>query len=505
MAAIRLILGDQLSLDIAALKDCRADDLVLLAEVRQEVTYVKHHKKKIAFLFSAMRHFKAALLEQGYPLRYVRLQDPGNSGALKGEVERLIKRQRFDHIIVTEPGEYRLLQALRGWEKSLGLPVTILPDTRFIADHHAFNAWAEGKKQLIMEYWYRVLRRKTGLLMDGDKPEGGQWNYDKQNRKPLKAKTALTGPLWFAADEITEAVLRLVQRHFPDHFGDLEPFRFAVTAKQAQQALAHFIEHQLPDFGDYQDAMLSAEPFLFHSVISQYINCGLLDPLAVCKQAEQAYYRGAASLNAVEGFIRQIIGWREFMRGIYWRYMPDYANKNGLRANRALPAFYWNAETDMRCVSEVVDMTRQHTYSHHIQRLMVTGNFAALAGLDVKQVCEWYLAVYADAYEWVELPNTLGMALHADDGIVGTKPYISSGAYINRMSDFCKHCRFDHKSRTGDNACPFTTLYWDYLMRHEPRFRGNRRMAMAYRNLDRFQPEERRAIKKQARDLLERL
>lgn len=505
MAAIRLILGDQLSEGIATLKGCRAEDIILLAEVREEASYVRHHKKKIAFIFSAMRHFGEALLARGYTLRYVRLDDPHNSGSLKGEVRRLVSRQRFTEIIVTEPGEYRLLREMRGWERSLGLPVTILPDARFIASHADFGAWAEGRQQLIMEYWYRLLRRRTGLLMDGDKPEGGQWNYDQQNRKRLKPGTALKGPLWFEANAQTEAVLRLVRRHFPNHFGDLQPFRFAVTGAQAEQALAHFIEYQLPRFGDYQDAMQSAEPFLFHSVISQYINCGLLDPLAVCKQVERAYYRGAAPLNAVEGFIRQIIGWREFMRGIYWRYMPDYARKNVLRARRPLPAFYWNAETDMRCVSEVVGMTRRHAYSHHIQRLMVTGNFAALAGLDVKQVSDWYLAVYADAYEWVELPNTLGMALHADGGLVGTKPYISSGAYIHRMSDFCGRCRFDPKRRAGPDACPFTTLYWDYLMRHESRFKQNPRMALAYRNLDRFDAEQRRTIRKQVRDFLNRL
>ena len=502
MPALRLILGDQLSGDIATLKDYRARDVILMAEVRAEANYVKHHKKKIAFLFSAMRHFSEALRARGYAVRYTRLDDPHNSGALKEEVRRLTSRRRLDEIIVTEPGEYRLLHALRSLERTLGLPVTILPDTRFIATHADFDAWASGRRQLVMEYWYRLLRRKTGLLMDGDRPAGGQWNYDRQNRKRLKPGAALQGPLWFEADAETRAVLRLVQRHFPDHFGDLEPFRYAVTSAQAEQALAHFIRHQLPAFGDYQDAMLSAEPFLFHSVISQYINCGLLDPLAVCKQAEQAYYAGAAPLNAVEGFIRQILGWREFMRGIYWRHMPDYARKNGLCARRPLPAFYWTAETDMRCVSEVVGMTRRHAYSHHIQRLMVTGNFAALAGLDVQQVSDWYLAVYADAYEWVELPNTLGMALHADGGIVGTKPYISSGAYINRMSDFCRRCRFDPKRRTGPDACPFTTLYWDYLMRHAPRFKHNPRMAMAYRNLDRFAVEEQRAIKKQARGVL---
>lgn len=505
MSALRLILGDQLSHSISSLRDAGKDDLILMAEVREEATYVKHHKKKIAFLFSAMRHFAEELKQKGYRVRYVRYNNPHNTGSLKGEVLRCLKRNKFDSVVVTEAGEYRLLHDIQSWQKSFSCPVNVLADDRFIANQAEFDDWAEGRKELIMEYFYRLMRKKTGLLMEDTRPLGGKWNYDKDNRKPLKHKNDNIGPMQFKTDSITDDVLKLVEQHFPDHFGELEPFWFAVSSKQAKQAFTHFVKHALPYFGDYQDVMLNDQPFNYHSVISQYLNCGLLDPVEICEQVEAAYHDGIAPLNAVEGFIRQVIGWREYIRGVYWRYMPDYAERNALGANRPLPAFYWNAETDMNCMSQVVSMTREHAYSHHIQRLMITGNFANLAGLDVTEVCDWYLAVYADAYEWVELPNTLGMALYADDGVVGTKPYVSSGSYVNRMSNFCKDCRFDVKQRTGDKACPFTVLYWDYLMRHEQRFRDNRRMVMPYRNLQRFSNEEKKAIREQARVFLDSL
>ncbi len=505
MPALRLLLGDQLSPTISSLKDISHDDVILMAEVKQEATYVKHHKKKIAFLFSAMRHFSEQLKQQGYQVHYVRYDDPDNRGSLKAEVQRYLESNQFDQLIITEPGEYRLLNDMRSWEADLACSVTLLIDDRFIATHEEFEDWAEGRKQLTMEYWYRLMRKKTGLLMEANQPVGGKWNYDKDNRKPFSGDVSISGPMQFTPDAITQEVLKLVEETFPGHMGELEPFWFAVTASQAKRAFTHFVKTSLPHYGDYQDAMKAGEPFLFHSLISQYINCGLLDPREMCEQVEAAYYRGEAPLNAVEGFIRQIIGWREYIRGVYWSYMPDYVEKNALNAKRELPDFYWTGDTDMRCMSEVINTTKQHACSHHIQRLMVTGNFANLAGLDVQQVCEWYLAVYADAYEWVELPNTLGMALYGDGGIVGTKPYISSGAYINRMSDFCKGCRYDVKQRVGDDACPFTNLYWDYLIRHESYFKYNQRMAMAYRNLNRFEQSERDAIQDQARKFLAKL
>ncbi|MCG8067026.1 MAG: cryptochrome/photolyase family protein [Candidatus Thiodiazotropha taylori] len=505
MKTLRLILGDQLSHSIGTLRDIDKSDVILMAEVMEEASYVKHHKKKIAFIFSAMRHFAAELEGKGYRVNYIKLNNPHNSGSLKGEVQRYLKSNKVDRVVITEPGEYRLLVQMQDWKSELGCQVSLLEDDRFLCNRQEFADWAEGRKELVMEYWYRLVRKKTGLLMADDKPVGGKWNFDRDNRKPLKQKPAGAGPKQFKPDAITQQVLKLVEQKFSDHFGDLDPFWYAVTAKQARQAFAHFVNTSLANYGDYQDAMLCDEPFNYHSIVAQYMNCGLLDALDICLQVENAYHEGIAPLNAVEGFIRQVIGWREYIRGIYWYYMPNYAQRNTLDARRPLPGFYWDAETDMHCMSQVVKMTKQYAYSHHIQRLMITGNFANLAGLDVQQVCDWYLAVYADAYEWVELPNTLGMALYGDDGTVATKPYVSSGAYINRMSDFCKQCKYDVKQRIGDEACPFTLLYWDYLIRHEKRFIKNRRMAMPYRNLHRFSSEEKKQISEQARQFLDGL
>ena len=505
MSALRLVLGDQLSENLSSLRDANKSDVILMAEVRQEATYVKHHRKKIAFIFSAMRHFARGLADRGYRVVYVKYGDSNNSGSLKGEVQRHLDKKNLDRVVITEPGEYRLLSDMRGWESDLGTKVEILPDDRFIATHEEFAEWAGGRKELTMEYWYRKMRKKTGLLMDGDQPAGGQWNFDRENRKQLKRGMSFNGPKEFEPDSITRDVLKLVEATFPDHFGDSEPFRFAVTPDQARQALSYFIRYSLPNFGDYQDAMQTGEPFLFHSLLSQYLNCGLLDPMDVCRKVEQAYRRGSAPLNAVEGFIRQIIGWREYIRGIYWYHMPGYADRNGLYTKRALPGFYWDGDTEMKCLSEVITMTRRYAVSHHIQRLMVTGNFANLAGINVREVCDWYLAVYADAYEWVELPNTLGMALYGDGGIVGTKPYVSGGAYINRMSDFCKHCRFDPGKRTGEDACPFTTLYWHYLIRHEKKLKGNPRLSLAYNNLKRIPKGEQKEIMRQGDRFLDNL
>ena len=505
MSCLRLILADQLTETLPIVKDCAKGDAILMVEVREEATYVKHHKKKIAFLFSAMRHFAETLKKRKHDVRYTKYDDEDNTGSLFAEVERALQDGDFDKVLVTEPGEYRLLDDMESWHERLECDVEILPDTRFIATREEFSQWAEGKKQLVMEYWYREMRAKTDFLMEGNEPAGGKWNYDKDNRKPIKGEVDTQGPREFKPDTITRDVLELVEEYFSAHFGSLEPFWFAVTASQAEEALEHFIEHSLPSFGDYQDAMQTGEPFLFHSLLSQYINCGLLDPMAVCEKVEQAYHDGHAPLNAAEGFIRQIIGWREYVRGIYWHLMPDYADRNALNATRALPDFYWHGKTKMRCLSEVIHTTEKHACSHHIQRLMVTGNFANLCGLDVESVCDWYLAVYADAYEWVELPNTLGMALYADKGVLGTKPYVSGGAYINRMSDFCKHCEYNVKKRTGDDACPFNYLYWNYLMQHQQMFRKNHRMAMIYKTLDRFDDKEQQNIQAQAEEFLSSL
>lgn len=480
-----LILGDQLTPKIASMQGADPSDcVILMAEVMAEAGYVPHHQKKIAFLFSAMRHFADELRDLGWVVDYVTLDDPANAGSLSGEVLRAAQRHGAIRLRVTEAGEWRVLDEIRALDAVLDLE--ILPDSRFVASHAEFDAWAKGRKALRMEYFYRDMRRKTGLLMDGEEPTGGQWNFDHDNRKPASRDLLMPRPLRFAPDAITEAVLDLVEARFAGNFGTLRPFWFATRRADAEAAFDHFLKTALPRFGDYQDAMLANERFLYHAVVALYLNCGLLDPLAMARAAEEEYRAGRAPLNAVEGFIRQIIGWREYVRGIYWREGPDYVRRNALGATRPLPSFYWTGETDMACIRACVEQTRDEAYAHHIQRLMVTGNFAMLAGVDPFAVHEWYLAVYADAYEWVEAPNTVGMSQFADGGLLASKPYAASGAYIDRMSDYCGGCRYEVKAKAGISACPFNYLYWDFVARHRDRLKGNPRMAQMVRNYDRF-------------------
>jgi deoxyribodipyrimidine photolyase-related protein len=503
---IVLILGDQLSGDIRSLQVANRDrDIVLMAEVVAEATYVRHHKKKIAFVFSAMRHFAQELQARGWRVEYTLYDDPENAGSLGAEVQRAVTRHSAKGVIVTEPGEYRLKAEFETWSGKLGVDVDCLGDARFIASHADFLNWAQGRKQLRMEYFYREMRRKTGLLMKDGQPEGGKWNYDPENRKPAKGDLFMPRPLCFSPDAVTNQVLDLVEARFGDNFGTLRPLWCAVTRDGALEALDHFVDSALPGFGDYQDAMLEGEPFLYHSVLAQYINAGLLDPLEVCRRVERAYYDGHAPLNAVEGYIRQIIGWREYMRGIYWLKMPGYTQENYFGATRDLPDFYWTGDTDMACMAAAIDQTRDEAYAHHIQRLMVTGNFAMLAGVDPHAVHEWYLAVYFDAYEWVEAPNVIGMSQFADGGLLGSKPYAASGNYINKMSNHCSHCRYDVKQKTGEAACPFNPLYWDFLIRNEDKLRDNPRLGQVYRTWGRMSDDKQHAYRASARAILDAL
>lgn len=504
--ALRVVLGDQLSPGLSALQGAdKARDVVLMAEVQGEATYVRHHKKKIAFILAAMRKFAKALRGDGWTVRYVPLDDPANTGSLTGEVARALADAGFARIATTLAGEHRVRAMQADWASALGTPADLLPDTRYLCSEATFAQWAQGRKSLRMEYFYREMRRKTRLLMDGDDPVGGQWNFDADNRKPARADLFMPAPRQFAPDAETKAVLDLVARAFPAHFGALEPFWFPVTRADAEKAAAHFMKESLPHFGDYQDAMLRDHRFLYHSVLSPLINVGLLDPLQLCRQAEQAFIAGRAPLNAVEGFIRQIIGWREYVRGIYWLQGPDYLAKNALGATRDLPALYWTGDTDMACMAAAIGQTKEEAYAHHIQRLMVTGNFALLAGIEPRQVHEWYLAVYADAFEWVEAPNTIGMSQFADGGIVASKPYAASGAYIQRMSDYCGACRYKVAEKTGPNSCPFNALYWDFLDRHRARFASNPRMGPMYRTFDRMAPDHQSALRERARSFLAHL
>ena len=506
MSNLILVLGDQLSHSLSSLQTGdKSTDRILMCEVWDEATYVKHHKKKIVLIFSAMRHFAQELQNDGWQVEYIKLDDDGNSGSFKGEVERVLSRHAIERITVTEPAEWRVMSNIKSWSQTFSCKVEILPDNRFIATHHEFEDWAEGRKQLRMEYFYRDMRRKTGLLMDDAEPEGGKWNYDSENRKPAKDDLFMPAQVRFEPDKITREVLDLVSTKFSNHFGDLEPFWFAVNAEQANKVLDHFLDVALPLFGDYQDAMLTGQKFLYHSLLSPYINCGLLDPLEVCHRVEAEYKKGRVPLNATEGFIRQIIGWREYVRGIYWLKMPEYVERNFLDASRSLPDFYWTGKTDMTCLRETITQTKEEAYAHHIQRLMVTGNFAMLVGVDPHEVHEWYLAVYADAYEWVELPNTLGMSQFGDGGLLGSKPYAASGNYINKMSDYCKNCRYDVKQKTGRNACPFNALYWDFLVRNEDKLKGNPRLGQVYRTWNKMDEVKRNEYLKSAKTFLETL
>jgi deoxyribodipyrimidine photolyase-related protein len=500
------VLGDQLTHGLASLRDVdRAKAVVLMMEVADETTYVRHHPKKIALILSAMRHFAAELREGGWTVDYVGLEDDGNTGSFSGEVARAAARHAATEVRIVEPGEWRVAEMIAGWEASLGVSVAVLPDDRFFCSIAEFKAWAQGKRSLTMEFFYRDLRRKTGLLMNGGTAEGGRWNFDAENRKTPPRGLNYPAPLSFAPDAITREVIELVGRRFGKHFGRLDGFAFPVTAAQAREALAHFVAAALPSFGDYQDAMLAEQPTLYHAVLSPALNCGLLTPRELCEAAAAAYARGDAPLNAVEGFIRQVLGWREYIRGMYWLDMPGYADANALEAHRPLPDFYWTGETSMRCLAIAVRDTRDHAYAHHIQRLMVLGNFALIAGVDPALVEQWYLVVYADAYQWVELPNVIGMSQYADGGRLGSKPYASTGAYINRMSDYCGRCRYDVKQRVGPDACPFNALYWDFLARHEERFRANGRMRNMYKTWDRFPPEHQADIRNQAATFLDAL
>ncbi len=486
------VLGDQLSHGLASLaRSDQADSVVLMMEVRCEATHIKHHKAKIALIFSAMRHFAAELTAAGWTVDYVPLDDPDNTGSFAGELARAAARHKPRALRMVEPSEWRVREDAAAWTAALGLPIEVLEDERFLSTHAEFAQWAESRREWRMEFFYRDMRRKTGLLMEGSHPEGGRWNFDAENRSG--PPPGLRGPALpcFAPDAITTAVLTLVEGEFADHFGALGAFNWPVTARQAEVAAQAFLSERLPTFGQWQDAMVTGEDFMFHAVLSPAINLGLLDPLDLCRRAEAEYRRGTAPLAAVEGFIRQIIGWREYIRGVYWQTMPGLATANALEALRPLPEFYWTGATDMACIADCVRTARENAYAHHIQRLMVLGNFALLAGIDPAQVADWFLVVYADAFDWVELPNVAGMALYADGGRLASKPYAASGAYINRMSNYCAGCRYDVKKKTGSDACPFNALYWHFLDRNAPVLSGNRRLANPFATWRRMDADKR--------------
>jgi len=502
-----LVLGDQLNQDSAAFDGFDpACDAVWMAEVAEESTRVWSHKARIALFLSAMRHFRDTLRRRGITVHYRQLDDADNTGNFRGELTAATSRLRPQSLIWVEAGEWRVQTDLENTARALGVAFEVRPDRHFFCSRQEFARHARGRKQLRMEYFYREMRRKHRVLMDGDEPAGGAWNFDAANREAF-SKNGPAGlfrqPRRFLPDAVTREVLALVENRFAGHPGALDDFDWPVTPSDAELALDDFITHRLAQFGRWQDAMWTNEPWLFHSRLSAAMNLKLLDPRRVVADAEKAFRSGRAPLPAVEGFIRQILGWREYVRGIYWLHMPGYLERNALGARHALPGFYWTGETDMACLRHVIGQTLRYGYAHHIQRLMVTGLFALLLGVEPRAVHEWYLAMYVDAVEWVELPNTLGMSQYADGGVMASKPYIASGKYIQRMSNYCAGCRFNPAKSTGDHACPFTTLYWDFLLRHEKFLGKNPRMAMQLKNLARLDPPQRKAIQRQAAQVRE--
>ena len=492
-----LVLGDQLDEASSAFDDFDpTQDLIWMAEVAEESTHVWSARQRIAVFLSAMRHFAQVLRERGWPVDYRRLDAADNRGSLAAELTEAIERHRPAGLVLTALGDWRVLQALRQVARDAGLPLDLRDDRHFYSTVREFAAHAQGRKQLRMEFWYREMRRRHDVLMDGDQPAGGQWNFDADNRATFgkAGPPPLPLPTRFAPDTITQDVMALVRERFASHPGQIDDFSWPVTRAQALQALHAFVRERLPHFGTYQDAMWEGEVWLFHSHLSVALNLKLLNPREVVGAAEAAWRAGAVPLHAAEGFIRQILGWREYVRGIYWTQMPAYLDGNTLDAQAPLPAFFWTADTDMACLRDALTQTLRHGYAHHIQRLMVTGLYTLMLGVKPQAVHAWYLAVYVDAVEWVELPNTLGMSQYADGGLMASKPYAASGSYIKRMSNHCEGCQYDPAQSTGPKACPYTTLYWDFLLRHQPLLARNPRMALPLKHIDRFDADQRDAI-----------
>ena len=496
-----IVLGDQLDLEAAAFDGFDPNlDAVWMAEVDEESTHVWSSKQRIALFLSAMRHFAQALDAAGRPLHYTRLDAPDNRGSLAAELGVALATLTPQRVVMTAPGDWRVLRALTQVVEQAGLALEVRDDRHFFSTVRDFAAHARQRKSVRLEYFYRELRQRHGVLMDGDEPVGGQWNFDADNREAFGPAGPGTLPprAMFEPDALTREVIALVESRFAQHPGTLDTFAWPVTRAQALLALQRFIDERLPLFGQFEDAMWPGEPWLYHSQLSSALNLKLLTAREVVNAAEVAYREGRVPLQSAEGFIRQILGWREYVRGIYWTQMPDYAARNALDASQDLPHWFWTGDTDMACLRDAITQSLTQGYAHHIQRLMVTGLFTLLLGVEPQQVHAWYLSVYVDAVEWVELPNTLGMSQYGDGGLMASKPYVATGKYIQRMGGGCAHCRYDPGLRTGPRACPFTTLYWDFLMRHEARLARNARMALQVKNVARLSTTEREAITQQA-------
>ncbi len=498
---LRLILGDQLDIQHSWFASVDDSVLYLIAELRQETGYARHHVQKVCCFFLAMARFAEALIEKGHDVCYLTLDDTADHEDLTALLDATLRDHDIERFEYQLPDEYRVEQQLADWASNAGIAVSAVESEHFYLSREALPRYFSRDRNHLMETFYRSMRRESGILMDGAKPLGGRWNFDAENRKKLPKTEQVPSPRLFEHD--ASAVLERLERHGVETIGRTPGTRLSwpVTRRESLGLINHFCDELLPDFGRYQDAMTDRGWALFHSRLSFSLNAKLIRPHEVIERAINAFESRPddISLAAIEGFVRQILGWREFMRGIYWTYMPGYATRNTFRHQGALPAFYWDGDTKMHCMKTAIEHSLDHAYSHHIQRLMVTGNFALLLGVHPDAVDDWYLGIYADALQWVEITNTRGMSQFADDGIVATKPYISSGKYIQRMSDHCSQCAYDVKRRTGEGACPFNVFFWEFLDRHRARLADNHRMGMMMRNLERIDAVELDEIRTTAR------
>lgn len=484
MTVLRLLLGDQLNPMHSWFHRVDPDAVHVLMEVRQETDYVLHHAQKIIAIFAAMRDFAGLLERTGFRVEYLRIDDPANTQSIVGNLDLLIARHKATRFEYQAPDEWRLDRQLAEWAGTHDIPVQMCDSEHFYTGRRDAAAFFSGRKRWMMEPFYRHMRVRHDVLMDGNgKPAGGRWNFDAQNRKPWRGKPAEPKDLRPLHDHST--LWRTIDESGAVSFGDpsADHFRWPLNRTEALQHLDDFVANALAHFGDYQDAMDSRSTRLFHSLLSFALNTKMIGPQEVVARVERAWRMDSVPLGSAEGFIRQILGWREYVRGVYWARMPGYTASNALRHSRKLPEWFWTGKTRMRCLHHAIEQSLKHAHAHHIQRLMIIGNFALLAGLDPEQVHRWYLGIYIDAFEWVEAPNTLGMSQFADGGFLGTKPYAASAAYIHRMSDYCNLCPYNHRERVGKNACPFNALYWNFLITHRDTLESNPRMAMPYRQL----------------------
>ena len=484
------VLGDQLHAGQSALlqrADRKQETPVIAIESAEFARSRPYHRQKLVLVWSAMRHFAEELRQTGWPLTYEIAED------FETPLMAWIEANQIDELLVMEPSDRPFARYLQ----TLDLPcqLTLVPNNHFLWTSAEFSHWAKGRKNLLMETFYRQGRKRFGVLMDGKDPVGGQWNFDKSNRKPPKGKLNPPKPLTFEPDVIAQAVIDRVKTHNFSTFGDIEPFNWAVTREQALQVLENFLERRLETFGPYQDAMVTGEETMWHALLSPYLNLGLLQPIEVIRAVEEAYYHRQAPLNSVEGLIRQVLGWREYVRGLYWYLEEDYGDRNWFGHDLPLPEFFWTAETEMNCLHRVLSQVRRTGYAHHIQRLMVLANFSLIAGLSPQEVESWFHAAFIDGYDWVMQTNVLGMGLFADGGALASKPYAASANYINKMSDYCGNCAYDRRARTGENACPFNVFYWDFLDRHREKLYANGRMNLVMANLKKISDEELRDIR----------